>query len=262
MYTCHTINQKQLKRITLSCLLIYIYKDLLYSHLLFYVLTGKNNLMAVLEAWGDGISHHLSVHPGYLLGAIGTRPIPSLRQGSGLSSACVSSDPQGAHIFLFIILLIYLFSSVLGLPCCSCFSLFVESGGRGLLQAEASAVAELGLQDARASVLAVPGLKCSAVHRIFLDQGSNLCLLHWQADSLPLTHQGHPKALSHCRLSNLKNKLPRDHALQMHRPWKRARRALRSCEMNGWHQHQYAPDVCFHYHFPKWFCIYTQILSY
>ena len=50
MYTCHTINQKQLKRITLSCLLIYIYKDLLYSHLLFYVLTGKNNLMAVLEA--------------------------------------------------------------------------------------------------------------------------------------------------------------------------------------------------------------------
>ena len=27
---------------------------------------------------------------------------------------------------------------------------------------------------------------------IFLDQGSNLCLLHWQADSLPLGHQGSP----------------------------------------------------------------------
>ena len=28
---------------------------------------------------------------------------------------------------------------------------------------------------------------------IFLDQGLNLCLLHWQADSLPLRHQGSPE---------------------------------------------------------------------
>ena len=28
---------------------------------------------------------------------------------------------------------------------------------------------------------------------IFLTQGSNPCLLHWQADSLPLSHQGSPK---------------------------------------------------------------------
>ena len=27
---------------------------------------------------------------------------------------------------------------------------------------------------------------------IFLDQGSNLCLWHWQVDSLPLSHQGSP----------------------------------------------------------------------
>ena len=27
---------------------------------------------------------------------------------------------------------------------------------------------------------------------IFPDQGLNLCLLHWQADSLPLSHQGSP----------------------------------------------------------------------
>ena len=34
--------------------------------------------------------------------------------------------------------------------------------------------------------------------RIFLTQGSNLCLLHWQADSLPLSHHRSPyaKALS------------------------------------------------------------------
>ena len=31
---------------------------------------------------------------------------------------------------------------------------------------------------------------------IFLTQGSTLCLLHWQADSLPLSHQGLPFKLS------------------------------------------------------------------
>ena len=33
---------------------------------------------------------------------------------------------------------------------------------------------------------------CSAACGIFLDQGSNPCLLHWQADSQPLRHQGSP----------------------------------------------------------------------
>ena len=33
------------------------------------------------------------------------------------------------------------------------------------------------------------GLSCSAVCRIFLHQGLNWCVLHWQADSLPLSHQ-------------------------------------------------------------------------
>ena len=28
---------------------------------------------------------------------------------------------------------------------------------------------------------------------IFPDQGSNLCLLHWQVNSLPLSHQGSPQ---------------------------------------------------------------------
>ena len=34
------------------------------------------------------------------------------------------------------------------------------------------------------------GLVCFAAREIFLDQRSNLHLLHWQADSLPLSHQG------------------------------------------------------------------------
>ena len=29
------------------------------------------------------------------------------------------------------------------------------------------------------------------LHGIFLDQGSNLCLLSWQTDSLPLSQQNH-----------------------------------------------------------------------
>ena len=36
------------------------------------------------------------------------------------------------------------------------------------------------------------GLSCSSAGGIFPDQGSNRCLLHWQADSLPLSHQEGP----------------------------------------------------------------------
>ena len=36
------------------------------------------------------------------------------------------------------------------------------------------------------------GLGCSAGRGIFLDQGSNPCLLHWMVDSLPLSHQRSP----------------------------------------------------------------------
>ena len=36
-------------------------------------------------------------------------------------------------------------------------------------------------------------LSCSTAYEIFLAQGSNPCLLHWQVDSLPLSQQGSPK---------------------------------------------------------------------
>ena len=36
---------------------------------------------------------------------------------------------------------------------------------------------------------------CSKAHEIFPDQGSNLCFLHWQVESLPLNHQGSPKVI-------------------------------------------------------------------
>ena len=33
-------------------------------------------------------------------------------------------------------------------------------------------------------------LSCSAAHGVFLDQGSNLCLLHWQVNFHLLSYQG------------------------------------------------------------------------
>ena len=45
---------------------------------------------------------------------------------------------------------------------------------------------------AQAWQLWLTGLSCSVVCGIFLDQGLNLCPLHWQADSQPLRHEGRP----------------------------------------------------------------------
>jgi len=49
-----------------------------------------------------------------------------------------------------------------------------------------------GLQELphRGSVIVAHGLSHSEVCGIFLDQGSNASILHWQADSLSLSHQG------------------------------------------------------------------------
>ena len=43
------------------------------------------------------------------------------------------------------------------------------------------------------SVAVAHGPSCSEACGIFPDQGSNPCLLHWQADSQPLRHQGSPQ---------------------------------------------------------------------
>ena len=95
---------------------------------------------------------------------------------------------------------------------CYCYC-GMASGGypvvvlRGLLIAVASLVGsrvQALVVVARGSVLVAPGLwsthsvvvvhrlSCCAACGIFADQGLNLCLLHWQADSLPLSHQGSP----------------------------------------------------------------------
>ena len=53
------------------------------------------------------------------------------------------------------------------------------------------------------SVVAAHGLSCSMACGILLDQGWNPCLLHWQVDSLPPSHQGSPLLHSFSWLSNI-----------------------------------------------------------
>ena len=55
------------------------------------------------------------------------------------------------------------------------------------------------------SVIVAHGPGCSAACGILPDQGSNLCPLHWQADSQPLRHQGSP--LIFFKVKKTKNEL-------------------------------------------------------
>ena len=77
------------------------------------------------------------------------------------------------------------------------FSLVAASGGYsvvavcGLLAMMASLVGEHRILSTTAIVVA-RGLSCFAACGIVPDQGLNPCLLHWQVDSSPLSHQGSP----------------------------------------------------------------------
>ena len=44
------------------------------------------------------------------------------------------------------------------------------------------------------SIVVAHTLSCCMACEVFPGQGSNLCLLHWQVNSLPLSHQGSPWA--------------------------------------------------------------------
>ena len=127
---------------------------------------------------------------------------------SAFSNPSQPSDGQVPGWFLWHFKkILCLFLAPLGLRCCSGFSLvFIWK----LLIAMTSLVAELGLQGSWASVIAAPGLQssgsivaahgliCAAAHGTFPDQELNLCLLHWQADSLPQSHQGSPVTFKKC----------------------------------------------------------------
>ena len=99
--------------------------------------------------------------------------------------------------------IIYLFVlGVLDLCYSVGFSLVGESGSysldvvHGPLRLAASLVVEHELSISglwsTGSTIAARRLSCIVACRIFPDQESNPCLLHWQVDSSPLCHQGIP----------------------------------------------------------------------
>ena len=87
---------------------------------------------------------------------------------------------------------------------CCCWAFFSSCSGQELLPSGGTLAFIVGASlvpahrpQSTGSVAAAHGLSCSQACGIFLDQGSNLCLLHWQVDSLPLIHQGgHRKAFN------------------------------------------------------------------
>ena len=107
----------------------------------------------------------------------GPSQFPSIRY-----SVCVLFSPPCFFRFLFYLL----FLTLLGLRCFS-RTLSRCSVGFSLLSTGSRA---------GALVVVVHGLSCSKACGIFLDQGLNPCLCHWQADFLPLNHQGSPRLSS------------------------------------------------------------------
>ena len=99
------------------------------------------------------------------------------------------------HLFIYL----FIFGCVGSSFLCEGFSLVAASGGHsssrcaGLSLSRPLLLRDTGSRRA-GSVVVAHGLSCSAACGIFPDQGSNPCLLHWQADSQPLCHQGSPNA--------------------------------------------------------------------
>ena len=63
------------------------------------------------------------------------------------------------------------------------------------------------------SVLAVHRLSCSTARGIVLDRGSNLRLLHWQANSYPVCHQGSLKCPFFHKITVIVNNILKNHYL-------------------------------------------------
>ena len=131
--------------------------------------TSSDSSSLVLSTWSTKPFNPLTI-PGRFFSKLKNQPF---------ASKAVSN---------FIILFIYLLA-VMGLHCCTSFSLLA---GNSLLTAEVSRVAKHGLQGTWASAVVEHRLSCCAARVIRPDQGSNSCLLHWQADSLPVSYQGSP----------------------------------------------------------------------
>ena len=86
---------------------------------------------------------------------------------------------------------------MLDLHCYVGSSLVVASRGHSLVAVHRLLIVVISLVAAprlqsTGSVVVAEEVSCSAVCGIFWDQRVNPCLLHWQEDYLPLSHQGSP----------------------------------------------------------------------
>ena len=96
------------------------------------------------------------------------------------------------NLFIYIYFwLCWVFASVRGLSPVAASGGHSSSRGAGLSPSRPLPLRSTGSRRA-GSVAVAHGLSRSVACRIFPDQGSNPCPLHWQADSQPLHHQGSP----------------------------------------------------------------------
>ena len=100
--------------------------------------------------------------------------------------------PSGFCFGFLIILFIYFWLCWVK-PSTLLLGLFPSCGTRGLLSCSVrpSHRSDLSLEST-GLVIGAHSLSCSETCEIFPDQGLNPCLLHWQADSSLLSHQGSP----------------------------------------------------------------------
>ena len=123
--------------------------------------------------------------------------------GNALCQYAVGWGKKLEYFFFFFINFIYLFIIIINFWLCWVFvsarglPLAAASGGHsssrcaGLSLSRPLLLRSPGSRRA-GSVVVAHGPSRSAAHGILPDQGSNLCPLHWQADSQPLRHQGSP----------------------------------------------------------------------
>ena len=107
-------------------------------------------------------------------------------------------------LFVYLFLLCWVFVATLGL------SLVAMSRGCSSWRCTSFTLRWLFLLQGRGSghtgfsscgawrVVTAQGLSCSMECEICLDQGQNLCPLHWQKDSNPPYHRGRPVTAFHC----------------------------------------------------------------
>ena len=105
----------------------------------------------------------------------------------------IPNSQSQVYLAIYFIFKIYLFLAALGLCCCMQAFSSCSSGGCSLFRCMGFSMQWLFLLQHEAFVVVMHRLSCSAACGIFLDQGLNPCLLHFQRDSYPLDQQGSPR---------------------------------------------------------------------